>query len=139
MAKPNTTSPKESRVKRTPAKKGAAISVADFLKLKQPKGDLLLDVEGQTVSLTSLERIYWPDEKLTKFDLLCYYLQVSDQLYDVAETGDGTVATLGSGENIRVFPCDFCGSIDRVRDLALSRAPRQLTSKERQDFLAAAG
>jgi bifunctional non-homologous end joining protein LigD len=80
MAKQKTGSQKSSPVKRTPAKKGAAISVAEFLDLKQPKGDLLLDVEGQTVSLTSLERIYWPDEKLTKFDLLCYYLRVSSYL-----------------------------------------------------------
>src|ERR1051325_4982419 len=80
MAKPNTTSPKESRVKRTPGKKGAASSPAELLNLKQPTGGLPLEVEGQTVALTSLERIYWPDEKLTKFDLLCYYLQVADYI-----------------------------------------------------------
>src|SRR6185369_7421318 len=67
-------------VKRTPAKKGAVISVDEFFSLKQPKGDLLLDVEGQPVSLTSVERIYWPDEKITKFDLLCYYIHVSPYL-----------------------------------------------------------
>jgi bifunctional non-homologous end joining protein LigD len=67
-------------VKRTPAKKGTAISVDEFLTLKQPKGDLLLKVEGQQVSLTSLDRIYWPDEKITKFELLCYYLRVSEHL-----------------------------------------------------------
>jgi bifunctional non-homologous end joining protein LigD len=27
-----------------------------------------------------LERIYWPDEKLTKFDLLCYYLRIADRI-----------------------------------------------------------
>src|SRR5882762_11785406 len=80
MAKPKVSSPKQSSVKRTPEKKGAAISVAEFFSLKQPKGDLILDVEGQPVSLTSLERVYWPDEKLTKFDLLCYYLRVSEHL-----------------------------------------------------------
>ena len=67
-------------MKTTPVKRGAAISVAEFLKLKQPKGDLLLDVEGQSVPVTSLDRVYWSDEKITKFDLLCYYLQVSSYL-----------------------------------------------------------
>ena len=80
MANPRAGSKKLSPVKRTPAKKGSAISVAEFLKLNQPKGDLILDVEGQQVSVTSLERVYWPDEKISKFDLLCYYLLVSPQL-----------------------------------------------------------
>ena len=103
MAKPNTTSPKESRVKRTPAKKGAAISVTEFLKLKQPKGDLLLDVDGQTVSLTSLERVYWPDERLTKFDLLCYYLQVSDQLLPFLENRPAILQRWPRGVNAPMF------------------------------------
>jgi bifunctional non-homologous end joining protein LigD len=77
MANTKAASQKPSSVKRSPQKKGSAISPAEFLSLKQPKGDLILDVEGQPVALTSLERIYWPDEKLTKFDLLCYYLRVS--------------------------------------------------------------
>ena len=67
MVKSKTGSQKQT-VKRTPEKKGTALSVSEFLKLKQPKGDLLLDVEGQAVSLTSLERVYWSDEKITKFD-----------------------------------------------------------------------
>jgi bifunctional non-homologous end joining protein LigD len=77
MAKLKAGSQKQSSVKRTPEKQGDAISVAEFLKLKQPKGDLIVDVEGQSVSLTSLERVYWPDEKITKFELLRYYLQIS--------------------------------------------------------------
>ena len=80
MAKPKAVKEKPSGVKTTPVKRSAAISVAEFLKLKQPKGDLLLDVEGQSVPVTSLDRVYWPDEKITKFDLLCYYLQVSSHL-----------------------------------------------------------
>jgi bifunctional non-homologous end joining protein LigD len=67
---------KPATVKRTPPRKGHAISRAEFLSLKNPKGDLLLEVDGERVSLTSLDRIYWPEEKLTKFDLLCYYLQI---------------------------------------------------------------
>jgi len=41
---------------------------------------MVLQVEREQVALTSLERIYWPDEKLTKFDLLCYYLKVADHI-----------------------------------------------------------
>ena len=52
----------------------------EFLALKKPKGDLILGIAGERVSLTSLDRVYWPDEKLTKFDLLCYYLNISSYL-----------------------------------------------------------
>lgn len=71
---------KTTAVKRTAQKTGTAISLDEFLTLKNPKGDLLLELEGEQVSLTSLERIYWPDEKITKFELLCYYLRISDYL-----------------------------------------------------------
>jgi bifunctional non-homologous end joining protein LigD len=70
----------KTRVKRTASKKGPALSVEEFLTLKNPKGNLLLSVDGETVSLTSLERIYWPAEKLTKFDLLCYYIRIAPLL-----------------------------------------------------------
>ena len=80
MAKSKAVSQKQSPAKRTSAKKGAAISVAEFLDLQQPKGDMLLDVEGQTVALTSLERVYWPEEKITKFELLCYYLRIASYI-----------------------------------------------------------
>ena len=66
-------------------------------------------------------------------------LQSRGQLLDVAQRRDGTVATLGTGDVIRVFPCDFCGSLQRVRAIALSRSPRRLTPSEAKHFLAAAG
>jgi bifunctional non-homologous end joining protein LigD len=71
---------RSSRVKVTRPKEGPAISPEEFLKLKKPKGDLILEIAGERVSLTSLDRVYWPDEKLTKFDLLCYYLKISDHI-----------------------------------------------------------
>src|SRR5438045_1486914 len=58
----------------------STLSVKEFLALKKPKGDLVLEVEGERVSLTSLDRVYWPAEQLTKFDLLCYYLKISSYL-----------------------------------------------------------
>jgi len=90
-------------VKRTPAKKGAVISVEEFFSLKQPKGDLILEVEGQPVSLTSLERVYWPDEKLTKFDLLCYYLRVSEQLMPFLKNRPAILQRWPRGVNAPMF------------------------------------
>lgn len=67
-------------VKRTRQKGGMIVTVPEFLSLDRPKGDLLLEVGRERVSVTSLDRIYWPDEKLTKFDLLCFYLKVADRI-----------------------------------------------------------
>jgi bifunctional non-homologous end joining protein LigD len=67
-------------MKLTQAKEGPTVSVEEFLALKRPKGDLIVAVERERVSVTSLDRVYWPDEKLTKFDLLTYYLKISSQI-----------------------------------------------------------
>ena len=75
-----TPSGKSKAIKRTRQPEGPAITPEEFLTLKKPKGDLILEIAGERVSLTSLDRIYWPDEKLTKFDLLCYYLNISAYL-----------------------------------------------------------
>jgi len=67
-------------VKRTRQKGGTVVTIEEFLSLERPKGDLLLKVGREQVSVTSLDRIYWPDEKLTKFDLLTFYLKVADYI-----------------------------------------------------------
>src|SRR6266516_2689493 len=68
---------KKTSVKRTARREGPSISPKEFLALKKPKGDLILEIEGDRVSLTSLDRIYWPEEKISKFDLISYYLNTS--------------------------------------------------------------
>jgi bifunctional non-homologous end joining protein LigD len=70
--------PKE--VKRTGLKAHPQITQEEFLALKKPKGDLVLETGGERVSLTSLDRVYWPDEGLTKFDLLSYYLKMGPRI-----------------------------------------------------------
>jgi bifunctional non-homologous end joining protein LigD len=59
---------------------GRELTVEEFLALKKPKGDLVVKVGNERVSLTSLDRVYWPTQKLTKFDLLTYYLKISPHL-----------------------------------------------------------
>jgi bifunctional non-homologous end joining protein LigD len=73
-----TNAAESSRIKRTRVREGPSVSREEFLSLKKPKGDLILAIGGECVSLTSLDRVYWPDERLTKFDLLCYYLRVEE-------------------------------------------------------------
>jgi bifunctional non-homologous end joining protein LigD len=71
--------PKEE-VKRTKQKSGTVVTVEEFLSLDRPRGDLIIKAGREQVAVTSLDRIYWPDEKLTKFDLLSYYLKVADYI-----------------------------------------------------------
>jgi bifunctional non-homologous end joining protein LigD len=59
---------------------GRELTVEEFLALKKPKGDVVVKVGNERVSLTSLDRVYWPTQKLTKFDLLTYYLEISPHL-----------------------------------------------------------
>jgi len=66
---------KKSQVKRTRTG-DSALSVEEFLALKRPKGGLTLNIDGQSVPVTNLDRIYWPEEKITKFNLLSYYIAV---------------------------------------------------------------
>src|SRR5215204_7000961 len=94
---------KDSEVKRTRQKGGTVITVEEFLGLVRPKGDLILKIGREQVSVTSLDRIYWPDEKLTKFDLLCYYLKVSDQLLPFLENRPAILQRWPRGINAPMF------------------------------------
>ena len=69
-----------SAVKRARPSERVVLTTEEFLALKKPKGNLVLKIGGEGVSLTSLDRVYWPDEKLTKFDLLSYYLNISSHI-----------------------------------------------------------
>lgn len=61
------------------------------------------------------------------------------ELYDLSLSRDGRMATLGTGEVVRVTQCDFCGPLQRVRAIALSRHPRQISAGERSGFLSPTG
>ena len=103
MTTRKTTQPKKSAVKRTRTSSAPAITVDEFLALKSPKGDLTLAVEGERVSLTSLERVYWPDEKITKFELLRYYLSVSSHLMPFLKNRPAILQRWPRGINAPMF------------------------------------
>lgn len=90
-------------VKRTAVRQGPTISLDEFLSLKNPKGDRLIDVGGQKVSVTSLERIYWPNEKITKFDLLCYYIRIHEYLIPFLEERPAILQRWPRGINAPMF------------------------------------
>jgi len=94
--------PKEE-VKRTKQKRGTAVTVEEFLSLERPKGDLLLQVGREQVSVTSLDRIYWPDEKLTKFDLLTFYLKIADYIMPYLQDRPAILQRWPRGINAPMF------------------------------------
>ncbi|WP_372919482.1 DNA ligase D [Salegentibacter sp.] len=47
---------------------------------KSGKKGASLDVGGISVDFTSLEKIYWPDAGFRKYDLIDYYIKVSEQI-----------------------------------------------------------
>jgi DNA ligase D-like protein (predicted polymerase)/DNA ligase D-like protein (predicted 3'-phosphoesterase) len=52
------------------------ISVAAFLKRERLEGDLGLKIGQHTVALTNLDKLYWPKEKISKGELIRYYLRI---------------------------------------------------------------
>src|SRR5207253_10205814 len=82
---------------------GSAISREDFLTLKKPKGNLTLEIDGEHVSLTHLDRVYWPDEKITKFALLCYYLQLAPHILPFLKDRPAILQRYPRGVNAPMF------------------------------------
>ena len=70
-------------VKKFGAKAGGGrrvVPVARLFKSKELAGDVDARVGKEIVSLTHLERAYWPDDGLTKGDLVRYYYEVADYI-----------------------------------------------------------
>ncbi len=56
------------------------VTAAEFMEMGTPSGDLVLRCGSARVRLTSLDRVYWPEEGITKGALLKYYLRVAPVL-----------------------------------------------------------
>ncbi len=44
------------------------------------KGNVIVDMEGTSVSLTNLDKVYWPEQGYTKGDLLRYYYRMRETI-----------------------------------------------------------
>ena len=49
-------------------------------KPSSPKAGEFLEIDGISVPISNLEKIYWPDSGLRKFDLIQYYLEISEYI-----------------------------------------------------------
>ncbi|HTK39185.1 MAG TPA: non-homologous end-joining DNA ligase [Pyrinomonadaceae bacterium] len=79
--KPAKISKKNDEVKKITAKlnKGERLpSLSSVLDKKHPEGDVRVKIGSYAVDLTSLDRVYWPDDGYTKADLIDYYYQVAE-------------------------------------------------------------
>src|SRR6184192_4312503 len=92
-----------AKSKRTREREGSAASREEFLALKKPKGNLILEIDGEHVSLTHIDRVYWPTEKITKFDLLCYYLQLAPHILPFLKDRPAILQRYPRGINAPMF------------------------------------
>ncbi|HKY26711.1 MAG TPA: non-homologous end-joining DNA ligase [Pyrinomonadaceae bacterium] len=93
----------KAKLKRTAQKQGPSISIEEFLALKNPKGDVIVEADGDRVPLTSLDRVYWPDEKITKFDLLSYYIRIGPHLLPFLKDRPAILQRWPRGVNAPMF------------------------------------
>lgn len=49
-------------------------------KTKPTNSEFTLEVDTLSVAITNPEKMYWPDAKITKYDMLDYYIKMSDYL-----------------------------------------------------------
>ena len=54
-----------------------AVPASRFFKSKELTGDASITVGDAVISLTHLDKVYWPDEGYTKGDLIKYYFEVA--------------------------------------------------------------
>lgn len=78
--------PVEAKIKRRrmPPVAGA-VSAEEFLAAQRPAGDLVLSLGEERLDITSLDRVYWPKEGITKARLLQYYLQAAPAIVPMLE------------------------------------------------------
>lgn len=91
-----------------------AISRAAFLNKRELEGDLGVKLGRDTVELTSLDKVYWPDEGYTKGDLLRYYLEISKYIMPYLKDRPSILKRYPSGIGGQMF---FQHNVERAPEV----------------------
>ncbi|HEX8186585.1 MAG TPA: non-homologous end-joining DNA ligase [Blastocatellia bacterium] len=103
ISKRRTARDHERRVTKTKMKEGEAISPATFLRKSELEGDLALKIGRDVVEVTSLDRLYWPDDGYTKGDLLRYYLEIGKYIMPYLKDRPSILKRYPSGISGQMF------------------------------------
>ena len=87
---------------------------AAFQRGRDLEGDLALKIGSAVVEVTSLDRIYWPDEGYTKGDLLRYYLEVGKYIMPYLKDRPSILKRYPAGATGQMF---FQHNIESAPDL----------------------
>jgi bifunctional non-homologous end joining protein LigD len=91
------------RVSKSKAETDTAISRAAFLRKRSLEGDLSIKIGSHVVEVTSLDRIYWPEEGYTKADLLRYYLETGPYIMPYLKDRPSILKRYPNGINEQMF------------------------------------
>lgn len=68
------------RTSSTKAETKSVLSAEEFFAQKELRGTQTVLIEGEEVTLTNLQKVYWPKDGFTKGDLLKYYWEAADYI-----------------------------------------------------------
>lgn len=75
----------EETTKSKAKRRGISMSLSQFVESSKLEGEIQVNVDGQVVSLTHLDKPYWQKDGIAKGDLLRYYAQIAPTLLPYLE------------------------------------------------------
>ena len=104
--------PRRAETKPSPADR--TLSVATFLKQPTLAGSRKLRIGRAVVEVTSLDRVYWPDDGYTKGDLLRYYVAVGKTMLPYLKDRPTILKRYPNGVGAQMF---FQHNVENAPDL----------------------
>ncbi|WP_242928782.1 DNA ligase D [Pontibacter vulgaris] len=107
-------------------------SEAKTVKPKSDSNRTEVEIEGQPLSLSSLDKVYWPEEGYTKGDLINYYQSIADVLLPYLQDRPQSLLRHPNGITKPGF---FQKDIDHTPDWVRSVSLRAESTGENVDYL----